>query len=186
MGYAGYSPGANSTVGDKLTPLQQALRQLPLDQYEACLELIEKLTRNVVRNPSEEKFRRIKLTNPKIAAAITDVPNALALLQEMGWQPAGEELVLPPSVRPVHETEVVGIIEAKDWYKKEAEKEAKRITMARKEVDPEKEALRKQLEADRKEKDAEGPVTRGSVPNKLGEGTKMTAGDIGIGKGGGG
>eukprot|EP00930_Biecheleria_cincta_P011179 TRINITY_DN11375_c0_g2_i1.p1 TRINITY_DN11375_c0_g2~~TRINITY_DN11375_c0_g2_i1.p1 ORF type:complete len:105 (+),score=15.09 TRINITY_DN11375_c0_g2_i1:122-436(+) len=82
MGYAGYSPG--NQVADKLTPLQQALRALPLDKAADTLELIEKLTRNVVRNPAEDKFRHIKLTNPKIAAVITDVPFAVDILKEMG------------------------------------------------------------------------------------------------------
>eukprot|EP00928_Gymnodinium_smaydae_P081973 TRINITY_DN653_c1_g1_i1.p1 TRINITY_DN653_c1_g1~~TRINITY_DN653_c1_g1_i1.p1 ORF type:complete len:213 (-),score=50.09 TRINITY_DN653_c1_g1_i1:364-924(-) len=186
MGYAGYAPGGNSKMADAKTPLQEALRQLPLDKWEASLELIEKLTRNVVRNPSDEKFRRIKLTNPKIAAAITDVPAALALMAQMGWQQEGEELVLPAAVRLVHETEVIGIIDARDYYKKEVEKENRRQMMERKEKDPEKELLMKQLHADRQEKDAEGPVTQGSVAKKLGDGVKMTAGDIGIGKGGGG
>merc|ERR1712048_906557 len=157
---------------DKLSPLEQALRALPLDKYQETLELIQKLTQNVVRNPTEEKFRRIKLTNPKIAANITDVPNAVALLTEMGWVQEGEELVLPAALRLTHETHNVGIIDAKDWYKKEAEKEP----------------LMKQMEADRKEKMAEGPVTKSSVAQKLGDGPNiMRAKDVGIGqsKGGG-
>merc|ERR1712048_284660 len=172
---------------DKMGPLEQALRSLPLDKYQETLELIQKLTQNTVRNPTEEKFRRIKLTNPKIAAAITDVPNAVELLKEMGWQQEGEELVLPAAVRLLHEREVVGIIDAKDWYKKEAEKEHKRQMQALKERDPEKENLLKQMEADRKEKQAEGPVTKSSVAQKLGDGPNITrAGDIGIGKSSGG
>mmetsp|Transcript_64329 Transcript_64329/g.129215 ORF Transcript_64329/g.129215 Transcript_64329/m.129215 type:complete len:158 (+) Transcript_64329:2-475(+) len=157
MGYAGYAPG--NKVADKLTPLQQALRALPLDKAQETLELIEKLTRNVVRSPTEEKFRRIKLTNPKIAAAIAEVPFAVDALKEMGWVPEGDGLALPPDVRLVHEREVVGIIEAKDHFKKEEEGERRRQVAARKALDPEKEALRKQMEADRKEKEAEGPVT---------------------------
>merc|ERR1712060_388625 len=134
-----------------------------------------------------EKFRRIRLTNPKIAAAITEVPNAVELLQEMGWQQEGEELVLPAAVRLAHEREVVGIIDAKDWYKKESEKEHRRQVQARKDVDPEKEALLKQSEADRMEKAAEGPVTKASKAQKLGDGPNITrAGDIGIGKSSGG
>merc|ERR1712061_204810 len=112
-----------------------------LEKYQDTLDLIQKLTQNVVRNPTEEKFRRIKLTNPKIAAAITDVTNAADLLKEMGWQQEGEELVLPAAVRLAHEREVVSIIDAKDWYKKEVEKEHKRQMQARKEKDPEKEEL---------------------------------------------
>jgi len=185
MGYAGYSPG--NQVADKLTPLQQALRALPVAQAQETLDLIERLTRNVVRNPAEEKFRRIKLSNPKIAAAITDVPFAVDVLKEMGWVEDGEGLALPTSVRLLHEKEVVALIDAKDHFKKEEENQKRREVMARKAVDPEKEALRKQLEADRKEKDAEGPVTQGSMAKKLGNGSNiMTAGDLGIGKNAGG
>merc|ERR1719471_2486189 len=103
MGYAGYAPGANSRMKDQATPLEQALRALPLDRALETLELIEKLTRNVVRNPGEEKFRRIKLSNPKISAAITEVPFAVDVLKEMGWVEDGDGLSLPPSVRLVHE-----------------------------------------------------------------------------------
>jgi hypothetical protein len=174
-------------MSEAKTPLEQALRSLPLEHYQETLELIQKLTQNVVRNPGEEKFRKIKLTNPKISAAITIVPGAVNLLKEMGWEEADEELVLPASVRLAHEKEIVGIIDAKDWYKKEVEKEHKRQMMARKEQDPEKEALRLQMETDRKEKAAEGPVTKGSVAQKLGDGPNITrAGDIGIGKSSGG
>jgi len=42
-------------------------------------------------------------------------------MKEMGWvveeSPDGECLVLPPSVRFVHEREVIAIIDAKDYYK---------------------------------------------------------------------
>lgn len=185
MGYAGYSPGHQ--VADKLTSLEQALRSLPLEQAQEALELIEKLTRNVVRNPTDEKFRRIKLSNPKIAATITDVPGAVALLKEMGWVEDGEELVLPAELRLLHEKEVVALIDAKDYYKKEEEKERRRQAAARKALDADKQELLQKMEADRKEKAAEGPVTHGSVAKKLGDGPHIVrAGDIGIGKSSGG
>mmetsp|Transcript_27037 Transcript_27037/g.81474 ORF Transcript_27037/g.81474 Transcript_27037/m.81474 type:complete len:186 (-) Transcript_27037:93-650(-) len=185
MGYAGYSPG--NKIADKLTPLQQALRALPLDRAQETLELIDKLTRNVVRNPGEEKFRRIKLSNPKISAAITEVPFAVDALKEMGWVEDGDGLALPPTVRLVHEKDVVAIIDAKDFYKKEEENERRRQAAARKAPNAEKDALMKQMEADRKEKDAEGPVTQASVAQKLGDGPNiMRAGDVGIGKSAGG
>jgi len=185
MGYAGYAPG--NQIADKLTPLQQALRALPLDRAQETLELIDKLTRNVVRNPGEEKFRRIKLSNPKISAAITEVPYAVDVLKEMGWVEDGDGLSLPPSVRLLHEREVVGIIDAKDYHKKEEEKEHRRQVAARKAPDADKEALMAKMEADRKEKDAEGPVTHGSVAKKLGDGANIVrAGDIGIGQSSGG
>mmetsp|Transcript_114359 Transcript_114359/g.214194 ORF Transcript_114359/g.214194 Transcript_114359/m.214194 type:complete len:187 (+) Transcript_114359:91-651(+) len=186
MGYAGYSPGANSRMADSLTPLQQALRALPLDVAPDTLALIEKLTRNVVRNPGEEKFRKINLTNTKIKAAIADVPNGIELMQEMGWVPEGESLILPAGIRLAHEVHVVGIIEAQDHYKSEAEKERVRQMRARKEVDGDKDKLRQQLEADRKEKAAEGPVSKASVAQKRGEGNIVRASDLGIGQSAGG
>lgn len=185
MGYAGYSPG--NKIAEALTPLQQALHALPLDKAQETLELLEKLTRNVVRNPSEEKFRRIKLSNPKIAAIITNVPFAVDILKEMGWVEEADGLVLPPSVRLLHENEVMALIDAKDHFKKEEEKDKRRKTAALKEVDPEKEALRRQMDQDRQEKAAQGPVTQGSVAKKLGDGPNiMRAGDVGIGKSSGG
>jgi len=185
MGYAGYAPG--NRVADKLTPFHQALRSLPLDKAQETLELIEKLTRNVIRNPGEEKFRRINLSNPKISAAITDVPFAVDLMREMGWAQDADALLLPPSVHLVHEREVVGIIDAKDHYKKEVENERRRQMVARKGVTTEKDAVLQQMEADRKEKEAEGPVVHGSVAKQLGDGPNiMRASDLGIGQSAGG
>lgn len=172
---------------DKLTPLQEAMRQLPLEQAAETLAIIEKLTRNVVRNPSEEKFRKINLTNAKIIQVIVQVPNAIELLKEMGWVQVGDSLELPATLRLAHEVHVIGIIEAQDYYKTAAAKEHARQVRASKEVTGDAEKLRQQIEADRKEKAAEGPVTKGSVANKLSGGPNiMRAGDLGIGQGGGG
>mmetsp|Transcript_17155 Transcript_17155/g.36854 ORF Transcript_17155/g.36854 Transcript_17155/m.36854 type:complete len:185 (-) Transcript_17155:175-729(-) len=184
MGYAGYSPGHK--VADQLTPLQQALRNLPVDKAQEVLELVEKLTRNVVRNPGEEKYRTIKLTNPKIAATIAEAPGMVPIMQEMGWIQEGEALILPQAVRLAHEVHVVGLIDAKDYHKKEAENEKRRVLRADKMSDEQKELMKK-MELDRKEKEAEGPVTQGSTARDLGNGPNvMRAGDIGIGKSSGG
>jgi len=185
MGYAGYAPG--NKIADALSPLQQALRSLPLEQAQDLLELLHKLTQNVIRNPTEEKYRRVKTTNAKMATALAEAPQMLDVLQEMGWVKEEDCVVLPPSVRFAHEVHVVGIIEAKDWFKKEAETEKRRQTRAAKTSDADKEQLRKQLDLDRQEKAAEGPEFRSSVAQKLGDGANiMRAGDIGIGKSQGG
>lgn len=170
---------------EALTPLQQALRAIPVENAQETLELIEKLVRNTVSKPSEEKFRSIRLTNPKIAAAITNVPNVVVALTEMGWQQEGENLVLPMGTKLVFDVHVRGIQDAQDFFKKEIEKERKRKLQAQKQDnDPEKENLRKQIEADRKEREAQGPVFRSSKSQwSGGNGANiMHAGDIGIGK----
>merc|ERR1711879_266873 len=104
----------------------------------------------------------------------------------MGWVQDGDSLALPSTVRFAHEVHVVGIIEAQDYYKDELKKERVRQERARKEVDADTEKLREQIEADRKEKAAEGPVTKGSVAQKRGSGQMMRASDLGIGQNAGG
>lgn len=54
---------------------------------------------HTLSHTQEEKFRKIKLTNPKVKATIADVPGAVEILEQMGWvkDGAGEEesLVIP-------------------------------------------------------------------------------------------
>ncbi len=53
-------------------------------------------------NPSDDKYRRLRLSNPKIAATLVDVPGALDALLAMGWErDAGDAdfLVCPKGVR---------------------------------------------------------------------------------------
>jgi len=98
--------------------LEDTLRKLPLENALGTLEIMEKLTQNVVRNPAEDKFRQIKLTNAKIAAAITNVPHAVDALKVMGWTDAPDGLSLPSSVSLTQEKEIAAIIGAKQHFKK--------------------------------------------------------------------
>merc|ERR550532_1607602 len=110
----------------------------------------------------------------------------------MGWiskeiEGEGRVLELPSSLRFRHESEVIAIIDAKDYYKKEAEHEMRRQARARKDKSADEEAMQKQIEADRKEKEAEGPVTRASVAKEIGGGAHVvSAKDLGIGQSRGG
>lgn len=104
-------------MADNSTPLAEALRKLPLEKALGTLEIIEKLTQNTARNPDDDKYRHIKLTNAKIAAAITNVPHAVEALLKMGWIQTPDGLALPASVRLGEEKEVLAITEAKEYYK---------------------------------------------------------------------
>eukprot|EP00408_Alexandrium_pacificum_P035502 CAMPEP_0171286208 /NCGR_PEP_ID=MMETSP0790-20130122/68888_1 /TAXON_ID=2925 /ORGANISM="Alexandrium catenella, Strain OF101" /LENGTH=151 /DNA_ID=CAMNT_0011755633 /DNA_START=75 /DNA_END=527 /DNA_ORIENTATION=- len=118
MGYYGLGPG--SKVADKLSPLEQLLRTLPLESALAALDALEALTRGVVRQPLEEKHRRLALGSPELAP-LARLPEGLEVLRGMGWQVEGDQLVLPSSVRFDFQGHVVKIIEAKQFYKKEQE-----------------------------------------------------------------
>lgn len=120
MGYAGYSPGLR-TEGPK-TPLEETLRALPPESAKACLDLMETLLRNVIQHPSEEKYRKIRLTNEKISKTITTVPGAVDSLVLMGWEQQDENLVLPMATKLDFPSSVNKVLEAKGWYaKKEAQ-----------------------------------------------------------------
>ena len=61
----------------------------------------EPFARQVV-NPSDDKYRRLRLSNPKIAAALVDVPGAVDALLAMGWERDANDadfLVCPKGVR---------------------------------------------------------------------------------------
>jgi len=70
MGYYGLP---KAKIAENLTPVQKALRSLPMEQWQKTLDVIEVLFRNVAQNPREAKFRVVKLENKKIAACITSV-----------------------------------------------------------------------------------------------------------------
>ena len=121
MGYAGYAPGHQVQIA---TPLQQLLK---LIKNDATLATIEKLTRNTAQAPAEEKFRKIRLTNAKIAEVITNVTGAVEAMVEMGWvkEDDGEFLVLPAGTS-VSMREVREIDDARRALKKWEEEELKR------------------------------------------------------------
>lgn len=120
MGYAGYAPG--NQVAEPLSDLEQALRSIPDGQASDVLELLERLLRNVVQAPLEEKFRKIRLANEKIAQIIGSVPVAVEALLEIGWvkQCVDEEevLILPPEAKLDFPNHINKVLEAKDYFQK--------------------------------------------------------------------
>ncbi|KAK6921625.1 PUB domain, partial [Dillenia turbinata] len=57
---------------------------------EGSVEVVMKLLKNVVREPENTKFRRIRMSNPKIREAVGDVPGGVELLEYVGFK-LGEE-----------------------------------------------------------------------------------------------
>jgi hypothetical protein len=63
-----------------------------------CLEILGKLLYNCAVTPKEDKFRRIKLTNPRVAATIGAHAPAQEALAALGWvrdAAVPSELVVP-------------------------------------------------------------------------------------------
>jgi hypothetical protein len=122
---------------------------------------------------------QIRLTNEKIAAVITAVPGAKEALVEMGWTEEGEFLVLPAS-KSVTMREVRDIDAARAALKKlEDEEFKKRIAARNARGNPDKARLMAEMAADRAERAARDPVTRGSTAVPRGAGTMQTAAGAG-------
>lgn len=89
----GYFSTTNQ-LKDKATPLQAALAT---NQNLSSLAVIEKLCYNIVVGGGDPKFRSVKLSNPKISAAMT--PEALEAMRLMGWKELDGLLQLDPNVQ---------------------------------------------------------------------------------------
>eukprot|EP01025_Chloroclados_australasicus_P052011 TRINITY_DN6054_c0_g1_i4.p1 TRINITY_DN6054_c0_g1~~TRINITY_DN6054_c0_g1_i4.p1 ORF type:complete len:469 (-),score=47.06 TRINITY_DN6054_c0_g1_i4:352-1758(-) len=61
------------------------------DKAGDCFNLLGKLFRNIINNVSEMKFRKLRLSNPKIEENLINVAGGLELLQSAGFQIIEEE-----------------------------------------------------------------------------------------------
>ena len=182
---------------NKIKQKQKALRQV---ESVECLEMIEKLFKNCAQNPSEKKYRKVKFeTNAKIKAAFesgkstTSNESAVQCFLTHGWVlEEGETnervLKLPEAVQQTFQ-DVREVTERKETLQKELQAAFRRRVAARSKAAgassggccSAKEALLKQLEADKLERAAKGPVTTGSkrVDGALGNGGFSTPQDAG-------
>lgn len=68
-----------------------AIAGLPPARQREGLQTLQKLIGNIVTSPHEEKFRRVKLTNPTIQQKL--FPQCLDILRSVGFEDAGEFLI---------------------------------------------------------------------------------------------
>lgn len=112
----------------------------------------------------------MRLTNEKIAAVLVAVEGAKDVMLTMGWIEEGEFLVFPAGVQLSFNKEVRDIEDAKTKLKKATEQAVMRAACGKKTETPEMKRLREQLEADKKERAAQGPITKPSVAVPKGQG----------------
>ncbi|XP_034247208.1 peptide-N(4)-(N-acetyl-beta-glucosaminyl)asparagine amidase [Thrips palmi] len=73
------------------------LEENPREIYLEVTSVLLRLASNVIKNPSEPKFRSIRLANPTVVNKLLPAVGAMECLFEMGFQEAGDCLVLPTS-----------------------------------------------------------------------------------------
>ncbi|CAH1238391.1 NEURL1B [Branchiostoma lanceolatum] len=61
------------------------------------LTLIRQITRNVLDNLGDPKYRQVRMRNKSVSGDIMDVPTALQLLAAIGWVQSDNSFVLPSS-----------------------------------------------------------------------------------------
>ncbi|XP_073242302.1 uncharacterized protein [Porites lutea] len=77
----------------------EALRSVPdPDQVKNALSLMQVYVNNIVKDPDSQKYRKIRITNPKFNSAIWQLEQARTFLLLSGFEQDGEFLVLPFSV----------------------------------------------------------------------------------------
>lgn len=91
-GGSGAVPHAAVAAPPACEPLQQAVAQLASDPHaEAAAEVLARLLRNVLGSPGEAKFRRVRLANPRIQAAVVDTHGGVETLLAAGFEIVFEE-----------------------------------------------------------------------------------------------
>lgn len=178
------------------------LAAVPWEQKEPAFTLIVKLLNNVVQDPSNPKFRRMKKTNKTLAAKVFSVPGCTALLLAAGFTEDGEELVLPEGVEVAWVVELLNTFGKEEGEKKAREERDARIAAVRAEEekgkqlraagsaplsgDEERQKIMKQAEYDKQERAAreklvaEGYREENFVPAEKGGGAVTRFGDIGV------
>jgi len=63
-------------------------------QSKDCLNLIKIAVGNILKNKDEEKFRKLKMTNPNVQERLVKIPLSLKLLKNLGFVESGEFNVL--------------------------------------------------------------------------------------------
>lgn len=69
----------------------------------AAAEVLNRLLTNVVAAPGDARFRRVRLTNPRIQSAVVDVAGGLELLLACGFQVLFEDAVAVDAAEPCSE-----------------------------------------------------------------------------------
>lgn len=98
-----------------------------------------------------------------------DVEGAIEVLEELGWKHDGDAMVLPANVSAT----MVQFRQVEEAREKLVREQRRKVGTQRTGTSKEQQRLREQLEADRKERMAEAPVTRPSIAKSLDGGPKV-------------
>lgn len=85
------SPGGGSSV-------ESAVSAFLAQDAEKSRATLAKILGNLVKDPTNEKYRKLRLSNAVVKAKIVDVPFALGVLEAVGFVAEGDEMALSGTV----------------------------------------------------------------------------------------
>ncbi|PNW87287.1 hypothetical protein CHLRE_02g116650v5 [Chlamydomonas reinhardtii] len=126
MGYGGY-------VSAKLPPAKPTEVEAAVQAIKSLetVEMIHKLVYNTAVQPKEEKFRKVRLGNPKIQAVLGEVPGAIDAMVALGWaleDAEGEQFLVVPAGKFLGMQQVRIVEAARDKLTKEVKDQSRHDT----------------------------------------------------------
>jgi len=173
---AAAAAGLKRSYDEEPLSLEEAtakLTNLSDTRLRPALELMKKMADNIAKNPAEPKYRKMRLSNPKVADGLVHVPGARQFLRAIGWALVEEEfLQLPIEADAGKQVAAVAALAEAALKAQEArrvaELEARKREAAEKaaKAKAERDAIKAAMLKDRAEVAARGPA-QASVGRKL-------------------
>ncbi|PNH08635.1 hypothetical protein TSOC_004788 [Tetrabaena socialis] len=126
MGYGGY-------VSAKLPPPKPTEVEAAVQAVKSleAVEMIHKLVYNSAVSPKEEKFRKVRLSNPKVKAVLGDAEGALEAMTALGWateEAEGESWMVVPAGKYMSMQQVRIVEAVRDKLRSEHKDHARHAT----------------------------------------------------------
>ena len=58
--------------------------------------MLRRMIENIAKNPAEAKYRKVRLSNPKVAEGLVHVPGVRQWMGAVGWELAEDEFMTLP------------------------------------------------------------------------------------------
>ena len=127
-GAASFSFSARERLTDRIsTLLDKLVDDKNVEDVEASAMLLRTLFNNVIKNPYEQKFRKVNLENKVIASKIGGSNSCLAILKSVGFSTSGSEMTLHSGKKVIN---VAPIVVARDTIEKWVQKNAAEMAAA--------------------------------------------------------
>jgi type VI protein secretion system component VasK len=87
----------NTQLVQVLESLKKSAKSKKKD-FEQTFELLQSILKKIAADFSNPKFKRIRKANSKFKSTLGDLPNCLSIMQQLGFQDTGSELVFADSL----------------------------------------------------------------------------------------